>query len=73
MVREGYVIKSVTEKKDLSWKVFAITIVYYHEKNEKFTSSQTFAIDDFKKMYWDLNIKTLPWRSVSIKEELILK
>ena len=73
MVKEWYVIKSVTEKKDLSWNVFAITIVYYHEKNENFTTSQTFTVADFKKLYWDLNLKTLPWKSVSIKEELIIK
>lgn len=73
MIKDWYVIKSASEKKDSSWKVFAITIVYYYEKNDKFTSSQTFSIEDFKKLYGDLNINGLVWQRIKIKEELILK
>lgn len=72
MIKEGYVIKNVTEKKDMAWKVFAYTISYYHEKNENFISSQTFTVEDFKKLYGDKNIKSLPGSSCKIKEELLL-
>lgn len=73
MIKEWFVIKSATEKKDSSWKIFAITIVYYKEWNEKFVNSQTFSSEDFKKSYWDLNINSLVWQRIKIKEELILR
>lgn len=73
MIKEWFVIKSVSELKDSSNKLYAIKVNYYHEKNDKFISSQQFTVEDYKKLYWDLNYNTLVWQKVKIKEELILK
>lgn len=73
IIEENYYIKSVSIKKDLAWKVFSYTISYYREWNDKFISSFTFTVEDFRKLYWDIDINSLTWQKCKIKKELLLK
>ena len=73
IIEDNYYIKSVSIKRDLAWKPFAYTISYYREWNDKFISSFSFTVEDFKKLYGDIDVNTLTGSRCKIKKELILK
>lgn len=72
-MEKEYYIKSVSIKKDMSWKVYSYGIYYYHEKNPNFTYSATYSAEDFKKLYGDLDLNAFVWQKIAVKRELIFK
>lgn len=72
-MEKDYVVKSVSIKKDSTWKIYAISINYYHNKNEKFIYTASYSYEDFKKLFWDLDANSIVWQRIGVKRELILK
>ena len=72
-MEKDYVIKSVSVKKDSTWKIFSIGINYYHQNKPDFVSNMTFSPEDFKKLYWDLDINTMVGQRVWLEKKLILR
>lgn len=72
-MEKDYVIKSISLKKDMSWKIYSYWINYYHEKNPNFIYNATYSSEDFKKLYGDLDLNSLVWQRIWVKRELILK
>ena len=72
-MEKEYYIKSVSINKDSTGKVYSYGIRYYHEKNDKFIYSATYSAEDFKKLYWDIDLNALVWQKIWVKRELILK
>jgi len=72
-MEKNYYVKSVSIKKDSTWKPYSYSVYYYHEKNPNFIYGESWSSEDFKKLYWDIDLNSLVWQRIGVKKELILK
>lgn len=75
-MEKNYIIKTISIKKDMSWKTVWYTINYHHEKSPDYVNSAFFTCEDFTKLYWitwDSNVQALVWQRVGLEKKLIIK
>jgi hypothetical protein len=75
-MEKNYIIKSVSLKKDMSWKTIGYNINYHHEKSPDYISSAFYTVEDFTKLFgitWDSNVQALVGQRVWLEKKLIIK
>lgn len=72
-MEKDYYVKYVKMEKDSSWKIYRYALGYYSENNPNYVYWVSRSAEDFKKLYWDLDLNRFVWQKIKVKSEVILK